>query len=57
MKQRADALKSQAADIEVIKSKVDAKEEEIKELKKQIKQKVGILQNSQYCSSKMLHVL
>ncbi|CAG5131150.1 unnamed protein product, partial [Candidula unifasciata] len=47
VKQRADALKSQAADIEVIKSKVDAKEEEIKELKKQLKQKQDELSEQQ----------
>ncbi|BFZ01398.1 hypothetical protein BsWGS_04438 [Bradybaena similaris] len=47
VKQRADALKSQAADIEVIKSKVDAKEEEIKELKKQVKQKQDELSEQQ----------
>ncbi|XP_005089837.1 dynactin subunit 1 isoform X2 [Aplysia californica] len=39
VKQRAAAVKAQSADIEVVKSKVDLKEEEVKELKKQLKLK------------------
>ncbi|CAL1528730.1 unnamed protein product [Lymnaea stagnalis] len=39
LKQRAEAIKSQASDIEAVKQKVDLKEDEIKELKKQLKLK------------------
>ena len=41
MKQRAAAVKAQNADIDAVKAKVDSKEEEIKELRKQYKAKVS----------------
>ncbi|XP_059148678.1 dynactin subunit 1-like isoform X2 [Physella acuta] len=47
LKQRADAIKSQAQDVEAIKLKVDAKEEEVKELKKQLRLKQEELSEQQ----------
>ena len=41
VKQRAAAVKAQNADIDAVKAKVDLKEEEIKELRKQYKNKVS----------------
>ncbi|XP_055894573.1 dynactin subunit 1-like isoform X2 [Biomphalaria glabrata] len=47
LKQRAEAIKSQASDIEAVKLKVDAKEEEIKELKRQLRLKQEELSEQQ----------